>query len=128
MRRQSPKARIRAQWLARKKADLLRRADYRCEHPLCRRRRPLDQHHVVKRSQLAPELADNVNNLVVICREHHDMTDKPIPLVPIQVRWNMPDWIRGELSVRGLGNEVFEFCQVLPDGRYLVQTYVRKEV
>lgn len=128
MRRQSPKAALRAKALAATKANLIARAGGRCEYPQCQRARPLDQHHVIKRSQLKPELADKVDNLVLLCRAHHDMTDSPIPVMPIQVRWLIAEWIRYELSVRSLGNEVFEFAQVLPDGRVILQTYVRKEV
>jgi hypothetical protein len=123
MKRQSPKAAARAKALAKTKLDLIKRATGRCEYPLCMRRTPLDQHHVIKRSQLKPELADRVDNLVVICRAHHDMTDRPLPR--ISAMSPLPDWIRGELSIKSMGGESFEFLEFRSDGSVVSSLYVR---
>lgn len=53
-------------------ADVIKRADGRCENPLCRRRTHLDPHHVVKRSQGG---TDRPGNIVALCRTCHRQTD-----------------------------------------------------
>lgn len=55
------------------KWDLYHRAGGRCEHPGCRTATgPLDPHHLRKRSQGGE---DTLDNLVLLCRKHHDQTD-----------------------------------------------------
>lgn len=55
---------------------LIARAGNRCEVPWCRTaKKPIDPHHVVKRSQGGK---DELSNLVHICRPHHDATDLPM--------------------------------------------------
>ena len=54
--------------------QVLARAKWRCEVPWCGGLdRRIDVHHIVKRSQSGP---DYLGNLVVLCRTHHDMTDR----------------------------------------------------
>ena len=53
---------------------LLERAGQRCENPFCRLRRPLDPHHIQKRSQGGRETPEN---LVMLCRADHLRTDLP---------------------------------------------------
>ena len=69
----------------------LERARWRCER--CGRdRRPLDPHHVLKRSRGG---ADTGNNVVILCRACHDHTDAP--------------YCRGRLMVQPLGSGRFLF-------------------
>ena len=53
---------------------LAERSAGRCENPRCARRRPLDPHHLRKRSQGG---ADALDNLLHVCREDHDRFDLP---------------------------------------------------
>ena len=64
------------------------REGHRCFR--CRQHRPLDPHHVVKRSQGG---ADDPSNLVALCRPCHAQTD-----------WSMD---RGRLIIELLGAERF---------------------
>lgn len=54
------------------KAELWVRSQGRCEVPDCRVATLLDPHHIVKRSQGG---ADTLDNLVALCRAHHQQTD-----------------------------------------------------
>lgn len=46
-----------------------KRAQYHCECPFCTRRN-IEIHHIKKRSQGGK---DNLDNLMVLCHEHHEM-------------------------------------------------------
>src|SRR6185369_14290790 len=51
------------------------RDDYTCQYPGCgRRSKHIDAHHKAKRSQ-RPDLKFDPDNLICLCREHHDWTD-----------------------------------------------------
>lgn len=63
-------------------------------------RRPLDPHHVVKRSLGG---ADSMDNVVMLCRACHDRTDAPYSL--------------GKLVVRSLGDGRFCMALVTAEGK-----------
>lgn len=83
------------------------RSDDRCEVVLvglrCIRRRH-DYHHVQKQSQGGPHTPDNV---LAICREHHDRTDWP--------------YKRGRLVIRPLGQGRFECAIVTASDKFAVR-------
>ena len=70
------------------KAALWQRAEGHCEVPWCKEAAQ-DPHHVIKRSQGGP---DTLDNLVALCRRHHDATDLPQtprhPWLRIVRRWD----------------------------------------
>src|SRR6059036_4380185 len=95
MRAGGPRARARraaswAEWVSIRK-QVLARAGWRCQ--ACRVRRPLDVHHVVKRSQGGSDF--DLDLLVALCRWCHDQTDAP--------------YERGRLVVTALGDGQFRF-------------------
>lgn len=63
----------REQWALMRLA-LFERAGGRCELSSCRKRCPLEPHHVIKRSRGGP---DAMWNLVALCRAHHEACDRP---------------------------------------------------
>lgn len=74
MRRLGPVGQRRAAAMRKLKPLLIARSGNRCEVPWCRVRGPLDPHHVVKRSAAGK---DELGNIVLLCRKHHDQTDWP---------------------------------------------------
>jgi len=68
------------------------------------RRVPQDHHHVQKRSQGGSETADNV---LAICRDHHDRTDWPFK--------------RGRLVIRPLGRGRFECAIVTAPDKFALK-------
>jgi len=83
------------------------RSDGRCEVVLVGLRcirRAQDYHHVQKRSQGGPDTADNV---LSICRDHHDRTDWPYP--------------RGRLVIRSLGEGRFECALVTAPDKFALR-------
>ena len=79
----------RAAWQA-LRAYVFAREGWRCF--VCRRKRPLDPHHLVKRSQGG---SDSVSNVVSLCRPCHLATDRPME--------------RGRLVVTALVDEKFSY-------------------
>lgn len=80
------------------RSDVFERADYRCEVALdgvrCRRR-AVDGHHVLARSQGGQDVPDNV---VAVCRFHQEAVDWPDK--------------RGRLEIASLGGERFTYAIV----------------
>lgn len=68
-----------------------------------------DYHHVQKRSQGGP---DTANNVLAICREHHDRTDFP--------------YKRGRLVIRPLGQGRFECAIVTAADKFALKKYEQK--
>ena len=92
---------------AKVRAHVLARAAGRCEVLLAGWRcdlAPQDTHHVVKRSQRGPTTPDN---LVAVCRWHHDETD-----------WPYRD---GKLAVTPLGGERFTFAVQYADDKFTLR-------
>ena len=76
MRRVGKKGRAKATRLKAIRPLLEARSGGRCENPLCRTvRRPLDPHHIVKRSQGGSD--DPATNLILLCRADHRRLDLP---------------------------------------------------
>lgn len=73
-------------------ADLTERCDGRCENPLCRRRGPVEPHHICRRSQGG---SDDPNGIVMLCRACHEATEAA--------------FARGRLLVEPLGFGLFRF-------------------
>ena len=74
MRRVGKKGRARSKRLEAARPALEARSGGRCEIPWCRRRGPLDPHHIVKRSQGGD---DTLDNLLHLCRRDHARADLP---------------------------------------------------
>ena len=96
MRRIGKVGQRRATALRKLKPLLIARSGNRCEVPWCRTaKKPLDPHHVTKRSQGGK---DELSNLVHLCRPHHNATDLPrgrvgyleIRPLPVGFRFVMP--------------------------------------
>lgn len=68
-------------------------------------RSAVDHHHVQKRSQGGDDTLDNV---IALCREHHDRTDWP--------------YKRGRLVIRSLGQGRFECAIVTATGKFALRT------
>lgn len=75
------------------RAELMVRANGRCEVPWCRRLKgPLDPHHVVKRSQGG---TDDRRNCLLLCRPHHDAAESQelhivaYPFPDLEVLWRL---------------------------------------
>lgn len=88
-------------------SELFWRSDGRCEVVLVGLRcirRAQDPHHVQKRSQGGSDTADN---LIAMCRDHHDRTDFPYP--------------RGRLVIRPLGQGRFECAIVTAPDKFAVR-------
>jgi len=88
-------------------SEVSQRADGRCEVVLvglrCIRRIE-DSHHVIKRSQGG---SDTLDNVLAICRDHHDRTDWP--------------YKRGRLVIRPLGQGRFECAIVTAPDKFAVR-------
>jgi hypothetical protein len=86
------------------------RARGRCQ--ACGQRRPLDVHHVVKRSQGGPDF--DLNRLVALCRRCHEWTEAP--------------YHRGRLVVTPIGEGAFYFTRVWRVSKWAAMSTVKASI